>query len=165
MTNYYDKIAMGYEELHREEQEKKIQIIKEHFNVKPKNKLLDVGCGTGLSTIPWNCEVYGLDPSKKLLEKAEKKLHQNSNWVNASAENIPFNDNFFDIVISITAIQNFDNLNKGLDEIKRVGKPNAKFVLTFLKASLRRDIIEKTIESKFNVKEKIEEEKDIIYLV
>ena len=171
--NYYDEIATGYEELHRQEQETKIEIIKKHIKIKPTDKLLDVGCGTGLTTIPWDCKLYGLDPSKKLLEKAKLKSQnktKNITWVNATAEKIPFKDNYFDIVISVTAIQNFDNLEKGLDEIKRVGKN--RFVLTFLKASLRNKEISDAIENKFNIKKslqkenflKIEEEKDLIYI-
>ena len=47
--NYYDEISEGYEELHKEEQEKKIELIKQHLKVNPEEKLLDVGCGTGLT--------------------------------------------------------------------------------------------------------------------
>lgn len=165
MINYYDAISTGYEELHKQEQENKIKIIKENlpFKIKPDYKLLDVGCGTGITTLCWDCKIYGLDPSIKLLEKAKSKNIKNVNWIHAPAENIPFKDNEFDIVTSITAIQNFDNLEKGLDEIKRVGKN--KFILTFLKASLRKDIIDKTIKNKFKISKIIEEDKDLIYLI
>ena len=33
-------------------------------------RLLDVGCGTGLTTEPWPCKRYGVDPAPKLLERA-----------------------------------------------------------------------------------------------
>ena len=72
-------------------------------------------------------------------------------------------DNFFDIVISITAIQNFTNIEKGLKEIKRVGKD--RFILTFLKKSSKKDKIIKLIQKIFKVKEIIEEEKDIIFVI
>ena len=159
--NYYDKIAKGYEELHKEEQLKKIKIIKKHLKLKPIDKLLDVGCGTGLTTTPWKCKRYGIDPSKKLLERARQK--DKITYKLASAENIPFKDNFFDIVISITAIQNFTNIEKGLKEIKRVGKD--RFILTFLKKYSKKDKIIKLIQKIFKVKEIIEEEKDIIFVI
>ena len=145
----------------KEEQLKKIKIIKKHLKLKPIDKLLDVGCGTGLTTTPWKCKRYGIDPSKKLLERARQK--DKITYKLASAENIPFKDNFFDIVISITAIQNFTNIEKGLKEIKRVGKD--RFILTFLKKSSKKDKIIKLIQKIFKVKEIIEEEKDIIFVI
>ena len=71
--NYYNNIAKGYEELHKEEQLKKLKAIKKYLRINPEDKLLDVGCGTGLTTSCWNCKCYGIDPSKKLLEIAKKK--------------------------------------------------------------------------------------------
>lgn len=156
---YYDEISEGYEELHKEEQEKKIAVIKKHLKVKKTDKLLDVGCGTGLTTKPWDCKRYGIDPSKKLLEKAGQK--EIINYKLASAESIPYKDHFFDIVISITAVQNFNDIEKGLKEIKRVGRD--KFVLSFLKKSDKKEFIEKKIKELFNINMTIEQEKDIIY--
>lgn len=160
--NYYDEIVEGYEELHGEEQEKKIAIIKQKLKPDKTDKLLDVGCGTGLTTRPWDCERYGVDPSKKLLEKAKQKDPEGK-YVLAPAEKIPFPDKFFDVVISITAIQNFDDIEKGLREIKRVGKD--RFVLSFLKKSPNKEKTENLINKFFHVKERIEEDKDIIFLV
>lgn len=159
--NYYNEIAEGYEELHKEEQRKKIELIKKYLQPKQDEKLLDVGCGTGLTTRCWECKRFGIDTSEKLLEKAKSK-DKNGTYVLAAAENIPFSDRFFDIVISITAIQNFDDIEKGLREIKRVGKE--KFVLSFLKKSTKSKYINSTIQKLFNIKEIIEEEKDLIFL-
>ncbi|MEM3373585.1 MAG: methyltransferase domain-containing protein [Candidatus Woesearchaeota archaeon] len=167
--SYYNSISTGYEELHKEEQLKKIALIKEYFkrypDFEPKtnDKLLDVGCGTGLTTIPWNCELYGIDPAKKLLERAHKLGENNKKIIykQAQAENIPYPDNYFDFVISITAIQNFEDIEKGLSEIKRVGKK--KFILSFLKKSKKSDFIKKLIYDLFKVKIEIEEQKDKIF--
>lgn len=159
--NYYDQISQGYEELHKEEQLKKIELIKQYLKPQKQEKLLDVGCGTGLTTRPWNCKRFGIDPSKKLLEKAKEK-DKEGEYKLASAENIPFKDNEFDIVISITAIQNFNNIQKGLNEIKRVG--NNKFILTFLKKSQKANKIASLIQQTFNITKILEEDKDIIMI-
>ena len=155
---YYDEISSGYEELHGEEQLKKVEIISKYLKPAPDELLLDVGCGTGLTTKPWNCRKIGLDPAMKLLKKAGNGL-----WVNAEAEHIPFKDKTFDIVISITALQNFHNIEKGLDEIKRVGKD--KFALSFLKKCPSREKIEKYINAIFLVNKKIEEDKDTVFII
>ncbi len=158
---YYDDISEGYEELHKEEQQKKINLIKKYLMPKPEDKLLDVGCGTGLTTEPWPCTRYGIDPAKKLIARA--KQSDKIQYKIAPAENIPYNDNEFDYVISITAIQNFEDIEKGLTEIKRVGKD--KFILTFLKRSQKTEKITKLINKHFKVKGVVEEEKDLVFII
>lgn len=159
--SYYDEIAEGYEELHKEEQLKKLAIIKKYLKPKASDKLLDVGCGTGITTEPWHCKRYGIDPAKKLLARARQK--NKIKYKLAPAEKIPYPDNFFDIVISITAIQNFRNIEKGLKEIKRVGKN--KFVLSFLKKSRKAGKIKELINKYFTIKKVIEEDKDLIFFI
>lgn len=159
-NHYYDSISEGYEELHKEEQLKKVALIREHLTVKKTDKLLDVGCGTGLTTEPWDCERYGIDPSAGLLARARQQ--DKITYVQASAESIPYPDHFFDVVISVTALQNFSDVEKGLFEIKRVGK--CRFVLTFLKRSPKKRIIESAIQKMFHINRRIEEEKDLIFL-
>jgi ubiquinone/menaquinone biosynthesis C-methylase UbiE len=154
---YYDEISEGYEELHKEEQLKKVKIILNKLNLKKTDKLLDVGCGTGFYLDMFKCKVTGVDPAPKLIKKykGEQKI------ILARAEELPFPDNSFHIVTSITAIQNFEDIEKGLQEMKRVGKKN--FVLSALKRSNRISLIEKLINHLFIVDEKIEEDKDIIF--
>ncbi len=155
---YYDYIADGYDELHEEEQLAKCRLISRYFD-KENKRILDVGCGTGIATAFFKCDT-GIDPSEKLLEKAEEKF-PGTLFIECAAEDLPFEDNEFDAVISVTAIQNFENIEKGLSEIKRVGK---EFVLTFLKKSEKKDVIEALINSIFSVEKRVEEEKDIIFL-
>lgn len=155
--NYYNEISKGYEGLYKEEQFKKLKIIKKYIKVNKKDKLLDVGCGSGFSTNLWNCKAFGIDPSIELLKKAK------GNFILAKAENLPFKNNFFDIVTSITSIQNFTNIEKALKEIKRVGKN--KFILTFLKKSPKKSKILNLIKKHFKIKNLIEEEKDLIFII
>ena len=160
---YYNAIASGYDELHEDEQMKKLEIVKNHLNITPETKLLDVGCGTGISSI-FNCSVVGVDPSKALLDIAREKFPKIA-FKQASAEQLPFANHSFDIVISITAIQNFESIKHGLQEIKRVGKK--QFALSFLKKSNKAKMIEAVITKTFSglTIKRIEEEKDIIFII
>lgn len=154
---YYDSIAQGYEELHQEEQLRKMALIKAELDIKPDDLLLDVGCGTGL-TCDFPCRVIGLDPAIQLLKRAPPDLKV----VQGEAEHIPFADDTFDIVSSVTAIQNFYDIKAGLEDIRRVGKD--RFVLTFLAKSSKRDFIESQIQELFVVEKRIEERHDVIFL-
>jgi len=155
--NYYDEIASGYDELHGEEQRKKVDVIRKALDGFSFSSVLDIGCGTGISMEGWACEVTGIDPSEKLIEKAKAKGFAVQV---ASAEEIPFPDNSFDVVICLTAAHHFD-LEKALQEIQRVGRKY--FVFSFLKkadvAGFRKKLLEE-----FTVIKEIEEEKDIIFI-
>ncbi len=161
--DYYNEIASGYDELHEKEQLKKLGIVKKELKITKKIKLLDVGCGTGISS-DFDCHVTGVDPSSGLLKIARKNFPK-IKFIKASAEKLPFKDKTFDIVVSLTAIQNFSNLEKGLKEIKRVGRK--QFALSYLKKSKKAKEIEKIIRKEFKdykIK-RIEEEKDIIFII
>jgi ubiquinone/menaquinone biosynthesis C-methylase UbiE len=161
MDKYYDSIAPAYDELHGAEQLKKLAIVKQHLTITPETKLLDVGCGTGIGC-QFDCDVTGIDPSEELLKIAEKRLPQ-VQFFEGSAEQLPFEDRAFDVVISLTAIQNFSDIVKGIQEIKRVGKK--QFALSFLKKSPKADEIEAILKKEFPKAQKIEEEKDIILII
>ena len=126
--NFYNLIAPGYDELYGTEQRIKVDIIKENLNIKTNDLLLDVGCGTGISD--FNCKVLGIDPSVELL-----KQNLGNQTILAKAENIPFKDNAFDKVISVTSMHNFDDIGNSIKEIKRVGKKD--FAFSILKKNKR----------------------------
>ncbi|MBS3114871.1 class I SAM-dependent methyltransferase [Candidatus Woesearchaeota archaeon] len=152
--DYYDFIAKGYDELHREEQSNKLLIIKNNIKINKKIRILDVGCGTGISS-GFGCFVVGIDPSIGLLKQ------NNNKKILGVAENLPFKNYSFDYVVSITSIHNFKNIKKSINEIKRVGKEN--FVFSVLKNSKRFDFIKNLIEKNFRIIKVVEEEKDSIF--
>jgi len=80
----------------------------------------------------------------------------------AEAEDLPFEDSSFDIVISLTAAQNFRDIEKALSEIKRVGKE--KFVLSILKKSSKAQEFEKLVKQFFPKIRRVDEEKDLIFI-
>ena len=154
--DFYKLTAKGYNELYGEEQKIKHKIIKENLNIKSDDILLDIGCGTGLSS-EFNCNVVGIDQSLELL-----KQNKNMNKILAKAEHIPFKNKVFDKVISITSMHNFNNIEKSIKEIKRVGKKD--FAFSILKKSNKFDFIEKIIKKNFNIRKIIDGKKDWIFI-
>lgn len=98
-------------------------------------KVLDVGIGTGKNINYYNneAEVTGIDFSKKMLEKAKRKLkksgRKNISLKLMDVENLKFRDNSFDYVITSSVFCSVPNPIEGLKEIKRVLKPNGKLIM------------------------------------
>lgn len=100
--------------------------------------ILDIATGTGdfaimLAEIKPK-KITGLDISKGMLEVGkekvkEKKLDGLIEMVLGDSENLPFEDDSFDAVTVGFGVRNFENLDKGLQEINRVLKPGGIFVV------------------------------------
>lgn len=152
---YYDTISPGYNELYEEEQIKKLKLIKTKIKIKANSKLLDVGCGSGISS-DFECFAVGIDPSMELL-----KINKSGKKILGIAEALPFKDSSFDYVISITSLHNFFDVRKSIREMLRVGKNY--FVLSILKKSKDFNKIRKLINGDLRVYDVMEEEKDLVF--
>jgi ubiquinone/menaquinone biosynthesis C-methylase UbiE len=134
----YDATASSYDAQYMEEQEAKINTALQHLNLEKDCVVLDLGCGTGLlfEHVTKDTKLLvGLDFSKELLKQAKNRLKNvfNIALVRADADNVPFRDQIFNYVFAVTLLQNIPAPQKTVEEIRRVTKPHAKNVLTFLK--------------------------------
>ncbi|QQG38625.1 MAG: class I SAM-dependent methyltransferase [Candidatus Woesearchaeota archaeon] len=154
MKTYYDQISKGYNELHKEEQLNKVYFIKEHIKINKGDKLLDVGCGTGISGEAFLdvCDVVGIDTSKEMIRWANFKTFL------GRAEELPFENKSFDIVVCLSAIQNFEDMEKAVKEIERVAR--RVVVISIIKKSVKADILRNLLEDY----EEFKEEKDFIFI-
>lgn len=106
-------------------------------------EVLDVATGTGDLAIAvqkgTQAKVVGLDLSQQMLNvgviKIKKlKLDGKISMQKGDAENLPFEDNRFDAVSVSFGVRNFENLTKGLGELRRVVKENKSvYILEFSK--------------------------------
>ncbi|MEK6831043.1 MAG: methyltransferase domain-containing protein [Nanoarchaeota archaeon] len=106
-----------------------------YLKLKNKLRILDIGCGTGdslvlLNKLNPNLNLYGLDISGKMLEKANKKLKEKAILKLGEVEKIPFKRNSFDYIITTEAFHHFPNPESALKEIYRVLKKKGKLILT-----------------------------------
>ncbi|MFN8284716.1 MAG: bifunctional demethylmenaquinone methyltransferase/2-methoxy-6-polyprenyl-1,4-benzoquinol methylase UbiE [Chitinophagales bacterium] len=106
---------------------------------KPK-QILDVATGTAdlaIAEAKLNPEkITGVDISEKMLAVGREKIknYPNIELQIGDSENLQFDDNSFDAVSVSFGVRNFENVTKGLTEMKRVLKPDGKvFVLEFSK--------------------------------
>tara|TARA_B100001109_G_scaffold21628_1_gene15480 strand:- start:7096 stop:7827 length:732 start_codon:yes stop_codon:yes gene_type:complete len=116
------------------------------------NSILDIATGTGdlaLSLAKLNSNtIIGLDISKEMLSIGKQKvLSKNLNhrikMLSGDSEDLNFKDESFDIVTISFGIRNLENIEKGLNEIKRVLK--SKGALVILETSVPKNIIVKSL--------------------
>lgn len=95
---------------------------------------LDVGCGEGRfcrAMKERNIPIAGIDPTKLLIERA-KELDPLGDYRLASAGELPFPDENFDLVISYLTLIDIPDFRKALREIVRVLKPGGTFLIANL---------------------------------
>jgi len=107
--------------------EKVAKAIFKHYDLPPNPKILDIGCGKGflmfdILKVRPDSEIYGLDISSYAIENSKEEIRKNI--VLGNSNNLPWPDNYFDLVISITTLHNLYNydLFKSLKEIERVSR-------------------------------------------
>ncbi|NIJ44288.1 demethylmenaquinone methyltransferase/2-methoxy-6-polyprenyl-1,4-benzoquinol methylase [Wenyingzhuangia heitensis] len=143
VANMFDNISGNYDGLNRVitfgidvKWRKKVVALVKATN---PEKILDIATGTGdlaimeSKAIP-TAKVVGLDISAGMLEVGKEKvktlgLENTIELVLGDSENIPYEDNFFDAITVSYGVRNFEHLNKGLQEIHRVLKPEGIFIV------------------------------------
>lgn len=100
--------------------------------------ILDVATGTGdfaIETLKLSpTQVIGVDISPGMLEVGRQKMKDRGydqiiDLQLADSENLPFEENKFDAVIVAFGVRNFENLERGLSEMKRVLRPGGKMIV------------------------------------
>jgi ubiquinone/menaquinone biosynthesis C-methylase UbiE len=104
-----------------------------HAGVTAENEVLDVACGTGNVTIPAaaaGARVTGLDLVPRLLEAAARRATGlDIEWLEGDAEDLPFADERFDVVLSAIGIQFAPRHEVVAEELERVCRPGGTIAL------------------------------------
>ena len=104
--------------------------IKDFYHLDDNSKILDIGCAKGfmmhdLSLLIPGAEIKGVDVSNYAKENAIESMQDNI--VVANANNLPFTDDYFDLVIAINTLHNLPLIDckQAFREINRVTKNNS----------------------------------------
>ena len=91
----------------------------------PGADVVDLGCGTGLSSLPLierGANVIGIEPDVEMLARAEVALGDRARFQRGRAEELPLPDASVDLVVAAQAAHWFEEPHAG-DEILRVLRP------------------------------------------
>ena len=108
--------------------------IEDHLNEVEYKRLLDIGCGTGYLIDNLSkkhvAEYYGLDLSPEMIKQAESKNIKNAKFVEGRSDEIPFEDNYFDVVTCSQSFHHYPETDKPMQEARRVLKPGGLYILS-----------------------------------
>jgi ubiquinone/menaquinone biosynthesis C-methylase UbiE len=110
------------------------------MDLKPGERVLDLGCGAGWATRLMAQsvaggerpgQVIGLDVSDEMIRRARatSKDHDNVMFVVGSAQQIPWDENFFDKVLSVESFYYYADQDRALAELFRVMAPLGKLFI------------------------------------
>ncbi|MDE5939820.1 MAG: class I SAM-dependent methyltransferase [Lachnospiraceae bacterium] len=113
------------------------EVVKEPFS-----ELLDAGCGTGamLGMFQKDCpdkHYTGIDLSGKMIETAKKKNLEGIRFVTGDCENLPFEENSFDVVTCSMSFHHYPNPEKFFHSLHRVLRSGGRLVLRDMAAKSR----------------------------
>jgi ubiquinone/menaquinone biosynthesis C-methylase UbiE len=128
------------------------QWFKTMLLLKPKGRILEIGCGRGIGAkmILRNFdpeELCLIDIDQAMIEKAQSRVSANGNtqvsFCRGDAEHLPFADSYFDAVFGFGFLHHVPAWRKGLSEIARVLKLEGKYYIEEFYPSLYQNLITK----------------------
>ena len=99
------------------------RIIHDLLKPQKSESILDIGCGTGNHLMHLNrlgLDISGIDASPYMIDQARKRLGDRCTLKTGMAEDLPFDDNEFDLAIMINTLEFLDSPLKALREAGRV---------------------------------------------
>ncbi len=124
----YDPLSARWERRHGAE-------LRRRLLADVRGRVLEIGVGTGLSLphYPPVDELVAADPSEPMLRRARRRAAEagrDVRFVEAPAEQLPFEDDSFDTVVSIVVLCTVSDQPRALQEIRRVLRPNGQLLFS-----------------------------------
>jgi len=96
--------------------------------------LLDCGCGTGpmislLYEKDSSKHYTGLDITPRMIEVGKSKNLEGVDWIVGDCENLPFEENSFDVIICSNSFHHYPNPQKFFDSVRKVLRPGGRLIL------------------------------------
>lgn len=122
---------MGAEKIHRGNFKSNIFFLEKINLINSSSKILEIGCGIGGLTnyfVEKKNNIIGIDINEEWLEKS-KEIYTNLPIQKMSGDDLEFEDNKFDVVLSFDLLEHIPDTDKHLSEVKRVLKNGGFYLL------------------------------------
>lgn len=131
----YSKLAREYDEKWSFYVEATLQETLKRIEVHSGQRLLDIGCGTGvlLETLEKkhpDLILAGVDPTQEMLDVAGKRLSKKVHIERGWAEKLPFEAESFNVIVSCNMFHYIREPIVALKEARRILKPTGRLVIT-----------------------------------
>ncbi|HEY9606138.1 MAG TPA: class I SAM-dependent methyltransferase, partial [Allocoleopsis sp.] len=145
MSISFDRVANIYDAsrgLPHSVSEQVTECILRLVGATPQTTFFEPGIGTGRIALPIVERGYsftGVDISQKMMDELDRKLHGRPNHLtllNADATSLPFEQNSFDVALTIHLLHLIPAWREALAEIRRVLKPSGVFLYCEDKANV-----------------------------
>ena len=108
--------------------------ISEELDKEDYQDLLDCGCGTGpMISLLYDKDATknytGIDITPKMIEVGKSKNLKGVKWVVGDCEDLPFDDNSFDVIICSNSFHHYPNPQRFFDSAKRVLRTGGRLIL------------------------------------
>ncbi len=108
--------------------------ISEELDKEDYQDLLDCGCGTGpMISLLYEKDATknytGIDITPKMIEVGKSKKLNGVKWIVGDCEDLPFDDNSFDVIICSNSFHHYPNPQRFFDSAKRVLRPGGRLIL------------------------------------
>ncbi len=113
MSAIFDNVAESYDASLPPLPEEYIQLIQTRFNLRGNDKVIDLGCGSGLLTFAlarFSSEVHGLDSSKEMIRVArERDVKRRVQWICQHVEEFNLSYDLYKLIIAFESFHLFPN--------------------------------------------------------
>ncbi|MBN1329677.1 MAG: class I SAM-dependent methyltransferase [Candidatus Heimdallarchaeota archaeon] len=157
----YDASAEVYDARYTDIQHQKYSEILSRVMVFENNWIIDIGCGTGLflglltniMNESFFKPIVGIDLSYEMIKIAHTKFPE-IDFIVADSDNLPFKENSFDRIFSVTHLQNLPAPITTINEMNRIAQRKALVAISILRKTWTQDKLREIVgENNFVVED------------